>query len=66
MVPNYNLVVQALLFGVRVVSVACGAAHVLVIGETGALWSCGSNARGQLGTGSLIGATQLAPVLNLP
>lgn len=55
-----------LLQRVRVVSVACGASHTLAIGESGALWCCGSNSRGQLGNGSLIGSCNLQPVQNLP
>lgn len=51
---------------VRVVSIACGASHTLAIAESGALLSCGSNRRGQLGTGTLSGSCNLQMVHNLP
>lgn len=37
----------------RIVSIAAGGAHTLAIAENGSLWSCGSNKKGQLGTGHM-------------
>mmetsp|Transcript_26924 Transcript_26924/g.58797 ORF Transcript_26924/g.58797 Transcript_26924/m.58797 type:complete len:634 (+) Transcript_26924:184-2085(+) len=56
---------QCLLPQVRIVSIACGASHTLAIGETGSLWSCGKNSRGQLGIGNQIESLRLQLVQNL-
>ena len=58
--------IQCPLFQVRIVSVACGHSHTLAIGESGSLWSCGSNDFGQLGLGNQIDSPRLQMVPNLP
>ncbi|GMH39002.1 hypothetical protein BSKO_06900 [Bryopsis sp. KO-2023] len=46
----------------RVVSVAAGSNHTLVITETGELWTCGRGRRGQLGHGNFIDSFRLSRV----
>lgn len=48
--------------GVRVVDVACGANHTLVVSEEGRLWSCGRGRHGQLGHGNYHDQGPLSPV----
>ena len=45
-------------FPAEVVEVACGISHVLVLLETGDVWSSGSDQWGQLGTGQLVDGTR--------
>jgi len=40
----------------------CGTNHTLAISEIGTLWSCGHNAKGQLGVGNRLDSPQLRPV----
>ncbi len=46
-------------------SVSCGANHTLAIGEAGALWSCGKNLQGQLGSGGVLDGSRLQLVVDL-
>jgi E3 ubiquitin-protein ligase HERC3 len=58
--------IQCFLPQLRVVSISCGANHTLAIGESGSLWSCGSNVSGQLGNGTFLDSPHLNLVQNLP
>ena len=50
------------LAGVRVVDVACGSNHTLVVSNDGRLWSCGRGRHGQLGHGHFHDQGPLSPV----
>ncbi|KAF6264241.1 regulator of chromosome condensation 1/beta-lactamase-inhibitor protein II [Scenedesmus sp. NREL 46B-D3] len=49
----------------RIVSVACGASHLLAISEQGCVWSCGRNMDGQLGNATFADGMQLKPVVGI-
>ena len=49
----------------RVVSLACGTFHTLVISEMGTVWSSGMNSSGQLGNGTFDDNMQFGRVEHL-